>query len=228
MHIALMILYVAMLQAQTAPDPSGHWEGSVQIPGREMNFEVDLAKNSKGQFNGTIGVPAQNEKGVPLMNIVVDGTNITFGRSDQPFHGVIAADGKSIFGDYTISGFVLPFTLSRTGEAHIEPAPKNRAVSKEFEGTWNGTLQTSTSKLRFVLKMSNQRDGNSMATLLSLDEGGLELPAAMTQEGRSLKLTFKSVGSSYSGDLNAEGTELSGTFSQGTFSRSLTFRRESN
>ena len=41
-------------RAQSPADPSGHWEGSVQIPGNSIPFVVDLAKDAKGQRTGTM------------------------------------------------------------------------------------------------------------------------------------------------------------------------------
>ncbi len=55
---------------------------------------------------------------------------------------------------------------------------------------------------------------------------GLEIPiASITQNASSVTLDLKAVGGSYSGKVNAEGTELVGTFIQGTAVLPLTFRR---
>lgn len=54
----------------------------------------------------------------------------------------------------------------------------------------------------------------------------LEIPVStITQAASSLTLQLKAAGGSYAGALNKEGTELAGTYSQGTLAAPLTFRR---
>ena len=57
--LTLLLMPAQLLMAQTpaAADPSGHWEGTVQIPSMELKIEIDLARNSKGEFAGTFGTP---------------------------------------------------------------------------------------------------------------------------------------------------------------------------
>jgi hypothetical protein len=56
----------------------------------------------------------------------------------------------------------------------------------------------------------------------------LEIPiAAITQKASSLTLDLKAVGASFSGALNADATELAGTYTQGPLALPLTFRRSS-
>ena len=72
--------------------------------------------------------------------------------------------------------------------------------------------------------MTNRPDGTSAASFVNVDEG-LEIPvSAITQAGSSVTLEVKSIGGSYTGSVNGAGTELAGTFSQGTGSVPLTFR----
>ena len=117
---ALFLVPAPLLYAQIAADPSGHWDGAIQAPGKEVKFEVDLAKNSKGELAGTFSNPAQNIKGYPLTNVAVEGRSIHFllkvNSGGGPFDGVLSADGKSIAGDFTAAtaqgNFTVPFSLS--------------------------------------------------------------------------------------------------------------------
>ena len=224
--IALLLVSVSFARAQAPVDPSGHWEGSVLIPGMDSIFELDLAKLRNGEFVGTINVPAESIKGLPLRTVVVDGRSISFNaRRDQPFEGTISADSKSMSGNYTLSGYVLPFTLTRTGDAEtLEPA-RSGPISKELQGTWNGTLDANGMSMHFVLTMANQADGTATARVISLDEGELEVPLVVTQKGSSVVLRDDVIPSSFAGTLNADGTELAGTFKQGSAALPMTFRR---
>jgi hypothetical protein len=54
--------------------------------------------------------------------------------------------------------------------------------------------------------------GNAKAILISLDQGGVEIPAAaIDQKGSKLTVSVKMVGGSYEAQINKRGSELSGT-----------------
>ncbi len=228
---AALLFSVPSLGAQVAADPSGHWEGAIQVPDREVRIEVDLSKSAKGDLAGTFGNPARNVKGLPLANVAVDGKSIRFllkvNSGGGAFEGVLADDGKSMSGKFNTAegGYSIPFTLTRTGDAKIEPPAKSAPIGKELEGTWNGALNVDGKQVRLVLKMANQPDGTASGSLLSVDGGGLEVPITMTQKGSSLTVDVKAVGSSFAGALNPDGTELVGTYTEGTVALPLTFRR---
>jgi hypothetical protein len=227
--VALLLSPPPALLGQAAVDPSGHWEGTVQVPNMELRIEVDLAKNGKGELAGTFAQPALGVKGLPFSAVTVEGRSIRLvlkaGPQVSTFVGVLAPDGKSISGDASQGGESVPFSLTRTGDARIAPAPKSPPIGKELEGTWNGTLDLGERQMRLILKMANQPDGTASGTIVSPDGSGVEIPVAMTQKGSNLTVEVASVGASYAGVLNAEGKELVGTWTQGPSSLPLTFRR---
>jgi hypothetical protein len=120
---------------------------------------------------------------------------------------------------------VLPFTLTRTGAAEILEPARSAPIGKELEGTWNGTLDANGASMHFVLTMANQADGTATARVISLDEGELDVPLVVTQEGSSVVLVNSVIPSSFAGRLNAESTELAGTFTQGQVALPMNFRR---
>lgn len=226
---AWLFLQAPFVLAQTAVDPSGHWEGTVETPNFGVEIEIDLAKNSKGDLAGTFGQPEQGVKGLPLSTVAVEGRSVRFvvkaDAEPATLEGVLSADGKSISGDLAQAGYTLPFSLTRTGDARIAPAPKSPPIGKELEGTWNGTLDTGSRQFRLILRMANQPDGTAMGTIVSADGSGIEVPLAMTQKASRVAIDVPSVGASYAGLLNAAGTELAGTWTQGKPDLPLTFRR---
>src|SRR5258708_7197836 len=133
---ALFLPSTAPLRAQAAADPSGHWQGMLQAPGMGVGFEVDLAKNGSGGLAGTVSIPAQHLKGLPLLKVAVEGSSVTFyARADQPLTCVLAADGKSISGDFFASGNSVPFTMNRVGDARVQEPARSAPISKELEGS---------------------------------------------------------------------------------------------
>jgi hypothetical protein len=213
--------------AQTPASPSGHWEGSIEVPGQPLKIEIDLKKSGE-KWDGTIAIPAQNLKGFPLSAIAVQGETVSFGLSGIPgnpaFKGSISKDGKSLAGDYSQGGGTMAFAVTRTGEAKIEPPPKSTPITKELEGSWEGALDVNGTILRLVFKLSNGTGPGATGTLVSLDQGGVEIPVtAVVQTGSHLKVLVQSIAGTYVGDL--KDGQLTGTWMQGPGTLPLVLKR---
>jgi len=220
------------LRAQRTVDPSGHWDGGIQTPEMSISIQVDLTRDRSGQLVGTISVPPQNLKGFPLVMESADGQKISFRfkgvAGNRVFQGVIADDGESIRGEFIQGGFTMPFALSRQGAAQIDTPIRSAPISKELEGPWSATLEGTYQNgipRKILLTLSNEPDGTSTGTVFNPGDG-LEIPiASITQDAANVTLDLRAVSGSYSGKVNREGTELVGTFIQGTTVLPLTFRR---
>jgi hypothetical protein len=227
--VFLLLVLASPGSAQRQPKPSGHWEGTIQVPGMEMVVEVDLQSSGMAAFSGTFGQPVQGIKGLPLSTVVVEGKNVRFvvrgGDAPATFDGVLSDDGTSISGKVEQGGHTVPFTLTRSGDARIAPPPVNAPIGKELEGSWAGTIEGSGRSMRVVLTMTNQPNGTATGTIMSPDGSGIEIPIAMTQKGSSVTIGVTSVGASFVGTLNPEGTELTGQWTQGPVTAPLTFQR---
>jgi len=216
------------LRAQTAADPSGHWVGAIEIPGRTLDFQVDFARDGSGQLAGAITVRSDDSDGFPfpLNRIAVDGKSVEFyARSDSPLRGVLSDDGTTMSGTTTLSGYELPFGMRRTGDAQLAPAPTSAAVGSNLEGSWNAALEVAGKLFHVVLTVTNQPGGTAIARIIDLDEGGLVIPVVITQKVSHVSYESRGVRTSYAGELNGEGTELAGIWTQGDISLPLSFHR---
>lgn len=227
---ALVLAPFRLLQAQSAASPAGHWEGSVNVPDSPVKVEIDLARNAKGELSGTLNNVSENAKGIPVASVTTDAKTIRIvlavGNWPGAFDGVLSDDGKTITGNYNTDqgGYSIPFTLTRTGEAQLAlPLSKSAPIGKELEGTWNGTLDVAGTQKRLVLTMSNQSDSTSTGKIVSLDAGGMEIPVTITQRGSSVTVDVRMVNGSFVGTLNADATQLVGTWTQGALVLPLTF-----
>lgn len=211
--------------AQTPGDPSGHWVGSLPA-GPGLDVEIDLAK--KGEvWHGTMSVPAQLTRGLPLADLVVKGTSVSFAIKGAPgdptYSGTLSPDGKSIAGTFSQGGGSLPLTLAWKGEAKFDVPQKSTPITKDLEGSWEGTLDVKGTLLRLALKLTNDPAG-AKGVLHSLDQGNLELPiATITQDGARVKLLVTMVSGTFDGEL--KGGELAGTWVQGPLNLPLVFKR---
>jgi hypothetical protein len=230
--LILVLSSAVSMSAQRSADPTGHWDGGIHTPEMFISVQVDLTRNSSGQLAGTISVPPQNLKGFPLVIESAEGRTISFRFRGAPgnrvFQGVIAEDGGAISGDFIQSGFSMPFALSRTGAAQIDAPVTSAPIGNELEGPWSATLEGTYQNgipRKIFLTLSNQPDGTSSGSVFNPGDG-LEIPiASITQNASSVTLDLRAVSGSFSGKVNAEGTELVGTFIQGTAVLPLIFRR---
>jgi hypothetical protein len=216
-RIAIGVLWIAGGLSVWAQDgPRGHWSGSVELPNQAMAMEVDLDKGANGWI-GSLSIPAQNATGIPLDAITFANGKCAFhlkgAPGDPTFTGTLSADGKTMTGDFTQGPGSFPFKFSRTGDPKVEEPKASPAVAKDFLGTWEGMLEGPG--LHLVLKMSNEASG-ARAVLISVDQGGGEIPvSAIAQKDSKLTLEVKMVGGQYEAEINKEGSELSGTWTQG-------------
>jgi hypothetical protein len=226
---AILTASVGVARAQTAVNLSGHWEGTIQVPDKPVKVEIDLATNSKGELAGTF-TQTDRLNGLPLTNLAIDNRAVTFQIKGSPagerlFKGDVSADGLSMTGKFAQAGYSIPFSLTRTGDAKIAAPAKNAQIGKALEGTWNGTLEVNGVQRQLVLTLENQPDGTSTGSFLNVEEG-LEIPiAAITQAASSVTLEIQAVAGAYTGVLNGEGTELTGTLTQGSATLPLVFRK---
>jgi hypothetical protein len=225
--LAALIVPSAVTFGQPAVGPSGHWEGTLQVPGQELKIEIDLAQ-AGDKWDGQISIPAQGMKAFPLSAITVQGDTVSFALKGLPgepqFTGTLSKDAKALSGDFKQGGGTIPFAVTRTGEARIERAPASTPVTKELEGSWEGPLDVDGTTLRLILKFSNQPNGPATGTLVSVDQGGAELPiATIVQTGMHLRAVVLAVSGTFERDL--KDGQLSGTWTQGPRSFPLVLKR---
>ena len=114
--------------AQSSAPASGHWEGTIQVPGQSLAVVVDLAEQN-GSWVGTIAIPAQGIKGFALSPLTVDGTSVTFGMKGIPgdpvFKGTVSGDPRSLSGQFSQGTASIPFVL------HLEGRAENRSDANE-------------------------------------------------------------------------------------------------
>jgi hypothetical protein len=211
---------------QTASGPAGHWVGTLNAgPGIEM--EVDLASKGPDSWYGTISIPSQGTKGMPLADLTVKGIAVSFAIKGAPgdprFSGTLSPDGKTITGDFSQGGGTLPLSLAWKGEPKFDVPAKSTPITKELEGSWEGPLDVKGTILRLALKLEDDPAG-AKGSLFSLDQGNIEIPVAtVTQDGSRVTLIVTMISGTFDGEL--KGGELTGTWKQGPLTLPLVFKR---
>jgi uncharacterized protein len=97
--------------------------------------------------------------------------------------------------------------------------------AKDFEGSWQGTLEPGGQKLRLVVTVTKSDAGVYAAKLDSLDQGATIAIDTITVNGDAVRWEIKSPAVVFEGVLNKERTELTGKFTQGGEPIPLTLKR---
>ena len=90
------------------------------------------------------------------------------------------------------------------------------SFAQDITGDWNGTLHVNGAELRLVLHLSKNPDGSWKATLDSVDQGANGIPvSSATLTDSKLSLDVQAVHGTYQGKVNADASEIAGTWSFG-------------
>jgi hypothetical protein len=236
--VALVILLLAApLISRAEENAAGRWEGTVQIPGRELVLIVDLAKESGGGGNwqGSITFPGLGIKGAPLSDIALNSDNIAFSiksaLADQragpaKFNGRFGGDGK-LAGNFVQAGNTAPFALQKTGSPQVEKPPRSTAIAKEIEGEWKGGYELFGFPRKVTIKLQNHGTEGATAEFVIVGRKENKLPVdRVVQEGEFLTVDSHETGLSFEG--RARKDEIRGTIIQGPLEIPVTFRRSGN
>ena len=99
------------------------------------------------------------------------------------------------------------------------------SFAQDIVGDWNGKLRVGEAELRLVLHITKGDDGTLKATLDSIDQGANGIPVnVVTLKDSKLNLTVEAVHGTYDGKVNADTSEIAGTWTQGG-SLELNFHR---
>jgi hypothetical protein len=89
------------------------------------------------------------------------------------------------------------------------------AQTAGIEGTWQGTLEEGSVKLRLAVHVRRGPGGQYNSTLDSIDQDATGIPIQTTTfSGNRLHLDLPALGATYDGMLSADGSRISGSFTQ--------------
>ena len=226
----MIILFLCSASAvlSATPDAAGHWEGKLQMPGREFGLIVDLSRNPKGVWIGSMSLVGSSASDVPLEKLTVHDSDVMFAAylpDYASFEGNLSDDLGALTGTASNASGGVPFQLLRKGNASVKVPPPNSPLSNDFAGTWEGIAREGEKSLRVRLKLFQGDEGLAAAALTSVDQGNQEIPVTtVTIEGKQLRVEARAVSGTYRGTLGDNG-EISGEWVQGPAQLPLVFKR---
>jgi hypothetical protein len=234
LRLFAIILAASAALCQAAPNAAGRWEGIAQIPGHELRLIVDLSDEGGKGWTGSIIVPGFGVKGAELIDLHVQGNDLTFaikgalgneraGRAQLKAH--LTGDGK-LAGDFKQGGNSAPFVLEKTGAPQVELPPRNTAVVKEVEGEWKGDYEMMGYARHATMKFSNRGAEGAALEFVVVGKKVNNVPVSLvTQDENFLTVKSDEFGITFEGRFNKEAGEIKGTLTQGSLEAPLSLRR---
>jgi hypothetical protein len=185
---------------------AGSWQGAIELPQAKLDITVDLAQQADGAWTGTIDIPAQQAKDLPLEPVTVEGDTVKFAikglPGDPTFEGKLDEKGE-ISGIFTQAP-PIPFELTLNG-------PGSMGVG----GNWQGAINLPQGPLQVVVDLT---EANGAWT------GTIDIPAQQAQDlalepvtvnGSEVTFAIKGVPGNPTFKGTVSGTKMTGEFKQG-------------
>ena len=222
--IAMALFVLAAAFATRAQDIVGDWKGTLRAGGAELRLIVHITKADDGSLKATMDSIDQGAKGIPVSSISLKDSKLSFTSAavHGSYDGTVNEDATEIKGTWS-QGTPLPLDFTRAPDAaKTEHKPVKRS---DIDGTWAGSLDTGSIKLRIVFHITNTEDVLT-ATMDSPDQGANGIPVTVvTRDGSSLKLELKQANGVFEGKLDEKLNTIDGTWTQGGGSAPLVLKR---
>lgn len=109
-----LLLCFLITSSLFSQDITGKWFGKISIMGTELHLSFDFAL-SNSTYSGTMDIPQQNAKGIPLSSVTFEDKTLIFKFEQAKFsYSGKLNDSNEFEGIFSQNGQNLPLTLSRT------------------------------------------------------------------------------------------------------------------
>jgi fermentation-respiration switch protein FrsA (DUF1100 family) len=222
---AILLFALAASFPALAQDVTGDWQGTLKVGAIELRLIVHITKGDDGTLKATMDSIDQGAKGIPISSISMKDSKLTFTSETirGSYEGDVNKEATEIKGTFT-QGTSHPLALARLPKAGAKTEHKP-AKPSDIDGTWAGTLDTGSIKLRIVFHILNTEDGLT-ATMDSPDQGAKGIPVTgITRDGSTVKIELKQADGVFDGKLDDKLSTIDGTWTQGGGSLPLVVRR---
>jgi len=213
--LLLLLTFTAVsLPAQQKPSVAGDYTGMLG----PLHLKLHLKVDATGTITGTLDSTDQGALGIRCADFHLDTQAFSFSVPDVhgTWKGTVTAVGLEGAWDQGV-----PQPLSFLRDTFV-PAEKPSRV----DGIWLGTLQGGGLNLRVQIHVRSGSNGQEFCTFDSLDQGAMGLQCSKVLfSAPDFSFEVPIVQGSWAGKLSADGTSLSGIWSQGP--RPLNFIRQS-
>jgi len=196
---------------------AGDWQGTLSAGGMQLHLILHLAAAKDGSFSATLDSIDQGVNDIPVNSVTLEDSklNLAVDAVHGSYEGTVNKDASEIDGTWSQGQpLELKFTRAPAHAAAPKPAAPKPAPPSEIDGTWQGTLDAGTAKLRILFKIVNTQDGLT-AQMQSPDQTVLWIPAtSVTRNASALTIALKGVGLTFDGKISADLSSIDGTLTQ--------------
>jgi fermentation-respiration switch protein FrsA (DUF1100 family) len=223
----------AVRKPQSQPQPQrrpatleGRWTGSLEAGEAILHLVLHVSKAADGSLKATIDSLDQGVYGIEVTSLTQKGSILQFNVSSvgASFEGKIAADRRTIEGDWMQGSASLPLIFHRQPAGAAAKNPSDSIASAE--GVWQAALEGNGMRLRLQLHVAHDDQKQLVAALDSPDQGVSGLPAVkVSQKAAAFHFEIPVVNGVYDGTLNATKLAITGTWAQNGVEQKLVFQR---
>ena len=227
----LIVAAAAAEPVVVAPDATGRWQGTIHVPGADVEAVVDLTRDEGKAWIGSIAAPSLALAATPVSELSVEGDQVRFalkGKLGDPrFEGRLGKDG-TLSGQFLLGGQQAPFELKKTGKPEVETPPHSTPVGKAFEGVWSGHTELMGNPLLVRLTLGNDAAGAPAVKFFIQGHNAHDMAVdVVTQEAAFVTVHTPDLGGvRFEGQLNADAKEITGVLQQGPAEGPLVLRPE--
>ena len=211
---------------RTSPTLEGQWSGSLQAGEAMLHLVLHVTKAEDGSFKATIDSLDQGVYGIEVTSFTQKSAILRFSVASvsASYEGKLAADQRSIDGDWMQGSVSLPLIFHRQSPGAGAKKPSDAVASAE--GVWQGALEGNGMRMRLQLHVSHDYRKQLVAALDSPDMGVSGLPAVkVSQNDASFHFEIPVVRGVYDGTLNPAKTAINGSWTQNGGEQKLNFQR---
>jgi hypothetical protein len=218
-------------------DVQGYWKGTLKVEKTTLRVDLKIAERADGTFRVTGDSPDQGGSDIEATAVTYHRPmlKVEFGGIMGSYEGTVDESDRAIAGNLVSNGHTLPLNLERAKPetaAALDPAIEaqkdySHTSPNDLPGHWQGTLDVKQAgvKLRLAVNIAKMPDGKFSASMISLDQGGAEIPANNIQFiPPNVRLEWSAIGGSFNGKL--ENGKISGAWRQGGGALPLVLERD--
>jgi hypothetical protein len=226
---ALIFSPACSAHAQAPPQIAGDWLGLLSTPNGDLHLLLHLASAKDGGLSATLDSPDQGVLAIPVNVVALKGSdlNLTVDAVHGFYAGTVNKTATAIVGTWTQSGQSFNLDFKPAPPAPPKPAVKPARPS-DIDGSWLGTLDTGSAKIRVLFKIVNTGDGLT-AQMQSPDQSPIWANASsVTRAGSTLTIALSGIKMTFVGKIAADLGSVDGTFTQAGTSIPLVLTRSKN
>jgi fermentation-respiration switch protein FrsA (DUF1100 family) len=233
LSLAVFSMAAAQAPAVRKPQPQrrlftleGRWTASLEAGEAILHLVLHVSKAQDGSLKATIDSLDQGVYGIEVTSFTQRDSILQFSVSSvgASFEGKIAADRRSIEGDWMQGSASLPLVFHRQPAGVAAKNPSDAIASAE--GVWQAALEGNGMRLRLQLHVAHDDQKQLVAALDSPDQGVSGLPAVkVSQNAAAFHFEIPVVNGVYDGTLNAAKSAITGSWAQNGAEQKLVFQR---